>query len=176
MDRPQERPILDVEIRAARADEWRELRRLRLEALHDAPLAFGSTYALEVATADDEWRRWASDAAAGHDQVLVIAATDGRWVAMARGSVSFDDASDAYLTAVYVVPAFRGRGLARAVGAEVVAWARARGMRRVLLHVADWNRAARHAYESLGFTATGATERLPHDPSVVEHEMAIRLG
>jgi GNAT superfamily N-acetyltransferase len=166
---------MGIEVRRIRADEWPELRRLRIEALRDAPLAFGSTYALDAAMEDDDWQRWAGGAAAAADQVIVVAATDGRWVAMARGSVSRDDASDAYLTAVYVVPAFRGRGLARAVSAEVIAWARGMGMRRVLLHVADWNGAARRTYESLGFTATGATEPLPHDASVTEHEMALEL-
>jgi hypothetical protein len=45
---------------------------------------------------------------------------------------------------------------------------------RLLLHVADWNGAARRLYESLGFVATGATEPLPHEPSVTEIEMAPR--
>lgn len=166
---------MTIGIRRIRAGEWPELRRLRLEALHDAPLAFGSTYERDAAMEHVVWQRWADDAAAGADQVMVVAVTDGRWVAMARGSVSRDDSAAAYLTAVYVDPAFRGGGLGRAVSAEVIAWARERGLGRLVLHVADWNVAARRTYESLGFVTTGATEPLPHDPSVTEHEMALGL-
>ncbi|MBW3612870.1 MAG: GNAT family N-acetyltransferase [Chloroflexi bacterium] len=166
---------MGTEIRRIRADEWPELRRLRLEALHDAPLAFGSTYERDAAMADVDWQRWAGEAAAWRDQVIFIAATDGRWVAMARGSVSRDESGAAYPTAVYVDPAFRGRGLGRAVSARVIAWARERGVRRLLLHVADWDVAARRTYESLGFVTTGATEPLPHDPSITEHAMVLDL-
>lgn len=162
-------------VRRIRADEWRELRRLRLEALQDTPRAFGSTYQREAAFHDAEWQGWAADAAAGVVEVMVVAVADGQWVAMARGSVSRDDPSDGYVTAVYVTPAWRGRGLGRAVSAAVIAWARERHFARLLLHVADWNDAARRTYESLGFVATGATEPLPHDPSVTEYEMVLGL-
>jgi ribosomal protein S18 acetylase RimI-like enzyme len=164
------------QIRRMRANEWRELRRLRLEALRDTPLAFGSTYEREAAFDDAEWQRWIGEAAAGEAELGVVAADGQRWVAMARGSRSFRDPADAYLLGVYVGPAWRRRGLARAVSTEMIGWARLRGFRRLLLHVADWNQGARRLYESLGFVFTGATEPLPHDPSVTEHEMALDLA
>jgi ribosomal protein S18 acetylase RimI-like enzyme len=164
------------QIRRMRADEWRELRRLRLEALCDTPLAFGSTYEREAAFGDSEWQRWVAEAAAGETELGVVAADGERWVAMARGSMSTRDPTDAYLLGVYVDPAWRGRGLGLAVSAEVIRWAGTRRFRRLLLHVADWNEGARRLYESLGFVATGATEPLPHDPSVTEHEMALELA
>ena len=163
------------EVRRIGSEEWRELRRLRLEALRDTPLAFGSTYASDAAVDDAAWQRWAADAAAATHEVIVVGVSGGRWVAMARGSVANDEPADAFLTAVYVTPAWRGHGLGRAVSAAVIAWARARGLARMRLHVAGWNDAARRTYESLGFVATGATEPLPHDPSVTEHEMALVL-
>lgn len=166
----------DAEIRQMRTDEWRELRRLRLEALRDAPLAFGSTHEREAAFDDAEWQRWATRAAKAEIEIIMVATVEGRWMAMVRGSASTDDPTHAFLTAVYVDPGWRGRGLARAVSVEVIAWARERGFRRLLLHVADWNDVARRTYESLGFVSTGATERLPHDPSIVETEMALALG
>jgi ribosomal protein S18 acetylase RimI-like enzyme len=165
-----------LEIRPMRADEWRELRRLRLEALRDSPLAFGSTYEREAAFDDAEWRRWAGESAREETELGIVAVDGRRWVAMARGSTSSGNSTEAYLLGVYVDPAWRGRGLGRAVSAEVIGWARTRGLRRLLLHVADWNHGARRLYESLGFTATGATEPLPHDPSVTEYEMALELA
>lgn len=166
----------EVEIRPIRADEWRELRRLRLEALRTVPLAYGSTYEREAAFTDDDWQRRAVRSGEAGDEITVVATVRDRWIAMARGSASHDDPADAYLTAVYVDAAWRGRGIARGVSARVVDWARERRFARVLLHVADWNDAARRTYASLGFVATGATEPLPHEPTVTELEMALDLG
>jgi ribosomal protein S18 acetylase RimI-like enzyme len=162
-------------IRRIRADEWAELRDLRLAALRDTPLAFGSTYEKEAAFAPDRWRRWATDAATGNE-FTAIAADGQRWVAMGRGSQDSEDSRSAFLTAVYVAPDWRGRGLGRAVSEAVIDWARERGFESIRLHVADWNDAARRVYESLGFEPTGVTESLPHDPTVTETEMRLGLS
>ena len=163
------------EIRRIRADEWPELRDLRLAALRDTPLAFGSTYERELAFADDRWQRWAADAASGAEYIAVVAAAQ-RWVAMGRGSADLDDPRSAFLTAVYVAPDWRRKGLGSAVSEAVVDWARQHGFESIRLHVTDWNAAARRVYESLGFEPTGVTEPLPHDPSVTEGEMRLFLG
>lgn len=161
-------------IRRIRAGEWSELRTLRLAALGDTPLAFGSTYERERMYAPDRWKRWAAHAATGAEYIAV--AIDGlRWVAMARGSADDDDPTSALLTAVFVARDRRARGLGRAVSAAVIDWARQRGFGSIRLHVADWNDAARRLYESLGFEPTGATEPLPHDPTITEIEMRLRL-
>ena len=163
-----------AEVRRIRADEWAELRALRLAALRDSPLAFGSTYERELAFTPDQWRRWAADAAAGAEYIAVAA--DGtRWVAMARGSGDEEDPRSAFVTAVFVAPEWRKRTLGRAVSESVIDWARRRGCDSIRLHVAGWNDAARHLYESLGFEPTGATELLPHDPTITEIEMRLVL-
>jgi GNAT superfamily N-acetyltransferase len=157
-----------------RAGEWSELRALRLSALRDSPLAFGSTYERELAFTPDRWRSWETEAAAGAEYVA-IAVADGRWVAMARGSGDMDDPTSAFVTAVYVAAEWRKRGLGRAVSAAVIDWARRRGFASIRLHVADWNDAARRLYESLGFGPTGVTVPLSHDPTVTELEMRLVL-
>jgi ribosomal protein S18 acetylase RimI-like enzyme len=163
-----------TEIRRVRRDEWTQLRELRLAALGDAPLAFGSTLEHELAFTPDRWQRWAEDSAEG-DEFIAVAVAGGRWVAMARGSGDADDPTSAFVTAVYVLPEWRGQGSGRAVSTAVIDWARERGFDSIRLHVADWNDAARRLYESLGFVATGATEPLPHDPSITEIEMRLTL-
>lgn len=80
--------MLTPTIRFARADEFRELKRLRLEALADSPLAFGSTFEQEAAFADAVWQRRAADAAAGRTGTLALAAVGDEWVAMAAGLVA----------------------------------------------------------------------------------------
>ena len=166
-------------VRRMRADEWPQLRALRLEALADAPLAFGSTLERESAYTEERWRAEAASAAASDGVAGYVAVTADRWVAMARGYVDDDESADGrplvWLFGVYVTPAWRGRGLAGAVSEEVVRWARSIGAAEVRLHVAEWNDAARRTYDSLRFVPTGATTTLPHDARVAEVEMRLRL-
>jgi GNAT superfamily N-acetyltransferase len=175
---PSGRVTFEPRVRRIDASEWRELRSLRLQALRDAPRAFGSTYEREAAFSDERWQAIAASGAAGVDDVAVVATVDSSWVAMARGYLARDEPSAsrvAWLIAVYVDPRWRGRGLGRAVSAGVVDWARERGASEVRLHVGDWNNPARRVYEELGFTPTGAAKTLAHDPSVPESEMRLRL-
>jgi GNAT superfamily N-acetyltransferase len=169
----------ELEIRRVDAGEWRDLRALRLRALRGAPLAFGSTLERESAYDQTRWRGQAQSAAAGEDNVAIVAVADGRLIGMACGylgpSEELEPQTVVWLIGVYVDPAWRGRGVARDLSAEVVGWARERGVAEVHLHVADWNAAAQRTYEALGFEASGATTTLSHDPSITEAEMRLRL-
>lgn len=171
--------MAEVEVRRLRSTEWRELRDLRLQALRNSPLAFGSTYEREAAYTEERWQEWAASSAAGEKQVAIVALAGDSWVAMAGGYLPTPDdpgaPSLAWLVAVYVHPTWRGRGLGRAVSEGVISWAREREAAEVRLHVADWNDAARRVYEELGFTPTGDSMTLPHDPTVSEVEMSLRL-
>ncbi len=171
--------IAEAEVRRLFAAEWRQLRDLRLQALRAAPRAFGSTYEREAAFTDERWQEWAASAAAGANQVAIVAVAGGTWVAMASGRLPVRGeegaSSVAWLLAVYVDPTWRSRGLGRAVSEGVISWARERGAAEVRLHVADWNDAARRVYEELGFRPTGERMTVPHDPPVDEIEMSLRL-
>jgi GNAT superfamily N-acetyltransferase len=67
-----------------------------------------------------------------------------------------------YLEDLYVRPAFRGRGIGRALLVHLARLALARGCGRFQWAVLDWNRPARDFYESLG--------ALPH-PSWVSYRI-----
>jgi GNAT superfamily N-acetyltransferase len=60
---------------------------------------------------------------------------------------------DAYLLNMYTAPAYRGRGLARAIVHEALADARARGVRKVILHATE---AGRRLYDKVGFLSSTA--------------------
>jgi GNAT superfamily N-acetyltransferase len=160
------------EVRRIRASEWQLLRSLRLEALQDSPLSYGSTHEREVQRSDREWRERAVAGGAGAGEVAFVAIADGRWVGMARGHL---EAPIAHLIAVYVTPEWRRRGIGRAVSMAVVGWARERQASTVVLSVSDWNDGARRVYESIGFAPTGVTKSLPWNPSVMESEMRLEL-
>ena len=153
--------------------EWEELRALRLEALLDSPRSYGSTHAQNAALSDEEWQQRALTGAAGVEEVAFAAVADGRWVGMARGYL---DPPAAHLIAVYVTAAWRRQGLASALSAAVVAWARERGAHEIFLSVSDWNTGARRVYEALGFEGTGVQRSLPWNADVSESEMRLRLA
>lgn len=57
----------------------------------------------------------------------------------------------AYILNVYTEPDYRGRGLARRIMTEIVAWCRAQGFNSVSLHASAFGRSL---YESMGFEQT----------------------
>jgi GNAT superfamily N-acetyltransferase len=56
-----------------------------------------------------------------------------------------------YLLSMFTEPAWRGKGVARAIVQEAIAWSRARGQTRLALHASA---AGRPLYERLGFQAS----------------------
>jgi ribosomal protein S18 acetylase RimI-like enzyme len=134
--------------RAALGDEA-ILRSLRLEALTEAPEAFGSTYDREMARTTADWQRWFSP---GVTFILEEAGTPRGLVA---GVHDAEDAGLVYLMAMWVHPALRGSGAADALVTEHLAWAYAAGARLVRLDVIATNERARRLYERHGFRLTG---------------------
>src|SRR5262249_42322802 len=146
-------------IRRIRADEGPSLRALRLRALADAPMAFGSTLAREQALTDDAWRERAQGGASAADRVTFVAEHDGRWLAIAAGLACDPDVRDdprPELVGMFVAPEARGHGVGAALVDAVVSWARARQAGGLTLWVTVTNTPAVALYERCGFRRTGA--------------------
>ena len=158
-------------VRPVRADEWRELRALRLRALTEDATAFGDTREKALARTDDDWRRYAFD---GEDSVTFVAVEDGAFVGMSRGRVLKD--GDAGLFGMWVAPEARRLGLGRRLVGDVVAWARTKGVARVLLEVAEDRPAPCGLYAACGFVPTGGRRPNEAHPGVTELEMAYVFG
>jgi GNAT superfamily N-acetyltransferase len=140
-------------------------RAIRLASLQEAPHAFGSTYEAEVGASEDRWRHRLSD------RTRFVAEVDGKVVGtVGAGPGEFDGA--AALTALWVDPGFRGRGVGSALVDAVVDWAKVKGFNQVLLWVTEVNENAQRLYERHGFARTGRmVEVRPREPAV-EYEMA----
>ena len=69
----------------------------------------------------------------------------------------------AQLTALVVPPDARGRGVGRALVAQVEQWSRARGAERLVVTTALHRAEAPHFYERLGFDHTGRRYMKPLD-------------
>ena len=161
-----------LEIRRVDEGSWRTYRDVRLAMLLDTPRAFGSTYAREAAFSERVWL----------DRVR----GEGRTWLAGRGSLPLGSVTvfrldeqapeEACLVAMWVAGHARGHGVGQALVKRALADARERGLRRVTLHVADENAAARRLYERMGFRPTGRTSTLAHDPDIAEIEMAHELA
>ena len=71
-------------VRRTTADEWREFRELRLEALRDSPMNFGQTHEQALAHPDELWQERARTNATSDVQAFYVAVDDatGKLVGM----------------------------------------------------------------------------------------------
>jgi ribosomal protein S18 acetylase RimI-like enzyme len=142
--------VTDVRVRVLDPDDWDIWRDLRLRSLADTPDAFGSSLERELDFTEGDWRRRLESTA-------VVAFVDGTPAALG-GSFQVR-AGWVQVVAMWTDPAYRRRGLSRAVLDALVDAAAADGQ-RVVIGVARGNPAARIAYENYGFVATGESEPL----------------
>lgn len=184
---------VDYTVRTVSADEWTELRALRLRALHDpaARVAFCDDYDLALLQTDDYWKGRAIPRADGGTATnLVAVAEDGTWVGMlavleetgtrrpGSGSASAGGSRDrVHVVSVYVLPEHRGTGAAERLVRGAIAWSWANTpAKRVRLWVHEENSRALAFYLRLGFTRTGETMPFPPVPEETEHELEVRRG
>lgn len=169
--------IQEVNIRRIRPDEGLQLRALRLCALADAPMAFGSTLAHEQAFAESVWHERAVGGAAGAARATFIAQEDTQWVGLATGLAEDPDklGHGPMLAGMFVDPAWRGKGVGSALVNAVAAWARTLPATDLYLWVTATNNPALALYEKCGFTRTAEVRPLPHSPAVLEVLMICSL-
>jgi len=139
---------------------------VRLDALKEAPYAFGSTYDREAGFDDATWRRRVVD------RTRFIVEVDGA----VAGTVSGGDGEVhgvAAMTAMWVEPRYRRQGIGEVLVKTALEWARAKGYSRMFLWVTDINASAEHLYLRLGFVRTGASQEVR--PGELEHEMSRSL-
>jgi GNAT superfamily N-acetyltransferase len=136
-------------IRRASVGDIAALRALRIEALTDAPEAFGSTLEREFARTPADWQRWFSPG------TVFFLEVDGAPRGMACGVPDKTESEIGHLMAMWVHPDFRKTGGADDLVAAVKQWAAETGKREVRLQVAEGNARARRCYERSGFQLTG---------------------
>lgn len=147
---------------------------IRLEALREAPEAFGSSYEAWAALPEAEWRRRLL-------AMAVFASFDGAEPVGLIGLLPHPGPRSRHrgtVIMVYVGSGFRGQGRAAALIDAVVAEAGARGLRQLELSVAEENGAARRLYARAGFRKVG---RMPagyiHDGREIDELLMVkRLG
>ena len=154
-------PMVSVErLRPGDGNRWRSI---RLQALEEAPHAFGTTYA---AAAQWEAARWEAQVA---EFATFVAVVEGRDVGVARGAAHrIRDVRE--LISMFVVPAARRQGIGARLIDSVAAWATAAGATALVLDVIETNTPAIALYERNGFQQLDegpARERPPNEIRLV---------
>jgi GNAT superfamily N-acetyltransferase len=155
-----------VLVREITADDWELMRDVRLSALAEAPYAFGSTHAREVAFGEPQWRGRINERSVSY---LAQARPDEEPAGLAGVYVE-DGVAD--LVSMWVRPGCRGQGVGEALVEAAASWARGRGFCTLFLWVTESNPAAMRLYERCGFAVTGERQPLPWDPAVAEIRMS----
>ncbi len=144
---------------------------VRLRALQYTPSAFGSTYAREFQLTDADWVKRADQWASGNSAAY-LAMDAGIPCGIAGAFLRREDATQAQLVSMWVVPTHRRLGIGRLLINAILDWARTKGIRTLYLMVTCNNDPAIRFYQRLGFTMTGRTEPYPNDPALIEYEMS----
>ena len=131
------------------------MRDIRLEALRDAPDAFGSTYARDAAFEPAEWHRRATRD--GSFFAFIPGLTGLAGPAGPAGPAGLaggyeEEPGVVELISMFVRPQARGHGVGEALVDAVVAWARDNGAASVHLWVTESNKPAVRLYERVGMT------------------------
>jgi ribosomal protein S18 acetylase RimI-like enzyme len=140
---------IQVSIRRINADDWQQVRCVRLAALADAPSAFENTLADEVAFPDERWQERAANNAEGLKSCGFLAFIADVPCGFVVGVLSEPDQAE--LHALWVAQNVRRHGTGVALVQSVCAWARERGAARLSLRVVAANGGAVKFYEALGF-------------------------
>ncbi len=147
---------------------------IRLRALQDMPLAFGSTYEREANFSDMDWRarieRWN-----GKKGIGFMAMDGGVPCGIAGALLDATDCSRAELVSMWTAPTHRRQGCGRLLVNAVIGWLRSRKARALRLMVTHINDPAIRFYRRLGFAMTGQTEPYPNDPAITQLEMILSL-
>lgn len=139
-----------LEVQVLHPDDWQLWRRLRLEALAEAPATFGATLA-DWSGAGDTETRWRARLTGVPFNAIV------RWDGVPAGMVGafLPDEQRAELVSLWVAPSARGRGVGDAAIGAVLHWAPDRD---VVLSVKPDNQAAIRLYRRHGFADCAAPD------------------
>src|SRR5436190_9749256 len=116
-------------VRRAVSGDESIVRALRLQAMADAPEAFGSSYERELGRTAADWERWLRTGAT----FILPGATEAGGIVAALPDAA--DPAIVHLMSMWVGPERRGQGAADVLVAAVLSWARAEGARAVRLAV-----------------------------------------
>lgn len=172
MSGPAARRVREESVTTRRIEsvDWSVLRAIRLEALSDAPEAFGSTLQDARRLSARQWRHKVATTR------YFVAERGGVVVGMVSGGFNDNHPGTHWLYGMYVTPAARGGEAAKLLVESVLEWARGQGAREIYLHVASGAPRARAFYRKSGFTLIGEPFAMERDPHVTMYTMTKKIA
>lgn len=161
-----------VPITASLVEDYKAV---RLRALKDTPLAFGSTYARESQMTEAEWLARAMRLTRDGD-IGFLARSHGSYRGLVLCFTDKNDSQKGQIVSMWVAPEARRHGVGRQLIEAIVVWAAGQGIKTLQLMVTSVNDSAIEFYRRIGFGMTGKIEPYPNDPKIVEYEMIRRIG
>lgn len=164
-----------MELRRLASHEADLHRNLRLRALGDAPDSFGEAYSDVAARPVGYWEELTRSVTEPGRNVMFLAWEGQDVLGAAYGLLDGTRRDAGRVGGMWVEPAWRRRGVGRALLQEVISWGRERGLRRLGLWAPEHNPAAIALYARAGFRHTGDRRPLPTNPTLSIVAMEVEL-
>jgi ribosomal protein S18 acetylase RimI-like enzyme len=165
-----------ISVCAIAAADASTLRDIRLRALLDSPLAFGSTYAKESVLTDSEWLAKAARWTEPNQAATFLAVDADECCGIVACFKDQQVAGRLWLVSMWVAPQARRKHVGQQLVAEVVTWATQHGSTHIMLHVTEGNTPAIEFYLRCGFEFTGESIPHTHAAGLRELEMVRRVA
>jgi GNAT superfamily N-acetyltransferase len=150
-------------------------RDIRLQALRDAPDAFGTIASEAEAQPLSYWEDLTRSVTEPGRHVMFLACEGDTVLGSAYGLLDPDQREAGRVGGMWVTPAARRLGVGRALLQAVMAWARGRRLKRLGLWAPAHSPAAVALYQQAGFRETGQRKPLPTISALQIIEMACEL-
>ncbi len=152
----------NIQIIILSPQRWQESKALRIQALSDAPVAFGMSMEEELARTDESWQERLAEAVEGEYRWAVFLEHNGKLVGTAGAyrEKLLKVRHTAYIVGVYLLPEYRGRGLAKHMMEGLLEKVKTnKEINRLELQVTSTEASAIRLYESLGFVRVGVLHK-----------------
>jgi GNAT superfamily N-acetyltransferase len=150
-------------------------RDIRLQALRDAPDAFGTIASEAEAQPLSHWEDLTRAVTVPGQQAMFLACEGDTVLGCTYGLLDRDRREVGRVGGMWVTSAARRQGVGRALLQAVMAWARGRHLQRLELWAPAHSPAAVALYQQAGFRETGQRKPLPTIPALQIIEMACEL-